>query len=69
MTDTARRYPLARPSGRAGQVKHPLVIDVHDVLVRHGYPAMTCGADLDRLRRVLDRLIYGPDSRGKDCRP
>ncbi|WP_432141297.1 hypothetical protein [Streptomyces sp. bgisy084] len=36
----------------------PLVLDVAEVLVRHGYPELTSGADLAALRMYLLRFCH-----------
>ena len=52
-------YPTARPAaGADARFSLGLALDVAAVLHRHGYPPLTTGADLVRLRTTLFNLIY-----------
>jgi hypothetical protein len=54
-------YPLPRPvTGHDARFTVGLTLDVADVLIRHGYPPLTCGADLLRLQQALFGAIYQP---------
>lgn len=61
MTNPAPTYPLPRPdTGTDARFSIGLVLDVADVLTRHGYPRLGCGADLVRLQQALFTTIYQP---------
>jgi hypothetical protein len=61
MTSPAPAYPLPRPRIRVdGRFTIGLVLDVADVLARHGYPRPRCGTDLVRLQQALFATIYQP---------
>jgi hypothetical protein len=61
MTNPTPTYPLPRPdTGADRRFTIGLVLDVADVLARHGYPPPTCGADLIRLQQALFTTIYQP---------
>ncbi len=52
-------YPLPRPAnGDDARFSLGLTLDVAAVLARHGYPALSAGEDLIRLRQALFGLIY-----------
>jgi hypothetical protein len=49
----APAYPLPRPANNADtRFSLCLAFDVATVLTRHGYPALTAGADLIRLQQA-----------------
>jgi hypothetical protein len=55
----APAYPLPRPANNADtRFSLGLALDVATVLTRHGYPALTAGADLIRLQQALFDVIY-----------
>jgi hypothetical protein len=57
-------YPISRPgSGADDRFTVGLALDVAAVLARHGYPPLTCGADLQRLQQALFTLIYQETTR------
>jgi hypothetical protein len=61
MPSPAPAYPLPRPdTGTDGRFTIGLVLDVADVLARHGYPRPCCGTDLVRLQQALFTTIYQP---------
>jgi hypothetical protein len=61
MADPAPTYPLPRPGADTDErFTIGLVLDVADVLTRHGYPRPACGADLVRLQQALFAAIYQP---------
>lgn len=52
-------YPIPRPrQGHDPRFSLGLALDVADVLTRHGYPPITCGADLRHLQQALFTAIY-----------
>jgi hypothetical protein len=51
-------YPLARPRGGDARFTIGLALDVAAVLTRHGYPALTGGADLQHWQHILFTGIY-----------
>jgi len=54
-------YPIPRPDGgQDTRFTLGLTLDVAAVLTRHGYPPLTCGADLVRLQHALFGVIYHP---------
>ncbi|MFI5584567.1 hypothetical protein ACIA5G_06015 [Amycolatopsis sp. NPDC051758] len=57
MTDTARRYPIP---ARTDDVRFTfgLILDVADVLARHGYRPLTAGDDFAALHQALFRFLY-----------
>lgn len=54
-------YPMPRPTGGTGRITHRLMSDVCAALRWHGFPEPASNADLCRLRRALDRFVYGTD--------
>jgi hypothetical protein len=50
-------YPLPRPEQDA-RFTFGLVLDVRDVLARHGYPSIVSGADLVGLQQALFGFLY-----------
>jgi hypothetical protein len=59
MSPGVSAYPISRPGdGADGRFTVGLALDVAAVLSRHGYPPVTCGADLLRLQQALFTLIY-----------
>jgi hypothetical protein len=64
-TDDDRSYPLPRvdhdPRFTVG-----VSIDVAGVLVKHGYPEITSGADLRELQQALFRFLYEPLTSGRE---
>jgi hypothetical protein len=61
MTRPAPTYPLPRPDTATDErFTIGLVLDVADVLARHGYPPPACGADPVRLQQALFTAIYQP---------
>jgi hypothetical protein len=61
MSPDAPAYPISRPhtgDGTDNRFTLGLALDVAAVLARHGYPPITCGADLRRLQQALFTLIY-----------
>jgi hypothetical protein len=61
-TNDTRRYPLPRPADDA-RFTTGLLIDVVDVLVRHGYPRPEAAKDLTDLQQALFRFLYDPANR------
>jgi hypothetical protein len=61
----AQIYPLGHPeSGDDARFTVGLVLDVADVLAKHGYPDLvsaTSGADFLHVQDVLYQFIYGPE--------
>lgn len=55
---TAPAYPLPRPDDDP-RFTLGLFLEVSEVLERHGYPPITAGADIIRLRQALFNFIYG----------
>ena len=54
-------YPILRPvTGHDARFTVGLTLDIATVLTRHGYPPLTCGADLLRLQQALFAAIYQP---------
>jgi hypothetical protein len=54
-------YPVAPPVGdRDPRFTLGLVVEVAEVLARHGFPAFEAGDDLVRLELALYRAIYSP---------
>jgi len=52
-------YPIPRPvTGQDARFTLGLALDVADLLARHGYPPIACGADLLRLQQALFTAIY-----------
>lgn len=52
-------YPISRSEhGHDSRFTVGVALDVAAVLTSHGYPPITCGADLLRLQRALFTLIY-----------
>ncbi|WP_213455192.1 hypothetical protein [Rhizomonospora bruguierae] len=64
MHTTAPAYPISRPGRGSSDSRFTvgLALDVAAVLARHGYPPLTCGADLLRLQQALFTLIYQEQS-------
>ncbi|WP_275293202.1 hypothetical protein [Amycolatopsis sp. La24] len=63
MTDSPRNYPLEHPesSGNDARFTFGLVLDVAEVLTRHGYPPLAdSGLDHVDLQQALFRFLYGP---------
>jgi hypothetical protein len=54
---TGPAYPIPRPKEDA-RFTFGLLLDVAEVLARHGYPAFTDGADLVHLQQGLFTTIY-----------
>jgi hypothetical protein len=52
-------YPVTRPAGHDDRLSISLVVDVAEVLHRHGFPAPARGRDLTELGDVLSTFIYG----------
>lgn len=42
-----------------------LALDVAEVLHQHGYPQITCGADVVELQQALFRFLYGAAGRAE----
>jgi hypothetical protein len=59
MPTTENAYPLTRPTGGTGRITHQLLDEVRAAIARHGFPEVAGTADLGRLRRALDRFVYG----------
>jgi hypothetical protein len=59
MSPDVAAYPISRSdAGTDSRFTVGLTLDVAAVLARHGYPPITCGADLLRLQQALFTLIY-----------
>lgn len=59
-----RLFPLPRPESGPDSLTFSLIVDVADVLARHGYPDITTarsGADVVRPRQALFGFLYGPE--------
>jgi hypothetical protein len=66
--DVSRRYPV-KPleGGDDSRFTFGLVLEVAEVLARHGYPSPAdpdCAADFVDLRQTLFRFLYSQDRRG-----
>ncbi len=55
-----RAYPIRPEPEDDPRFSFGLTHDVAEVLVRHGYPPVTAGADLVELQLSLFRFLYGP---------
>jgi hypothetical protein len=62
MTGRERAYPLPRPVDGDPRFTFGLLVDVAEVLTRHGYPELQ-PADLVELQQCLFRLLYAGDDR------
>jgi hypothetical protein len=64
MTDEARNYPVPRPETDSdSRFTFGLILDVADVLTRHGYPPLSGdGRDHLELQQALFRFLYHPST-------
>ena len=53
-------YPLRRPHHNDRRFTVGLVIDISEVLARHGYPPLAAGNDFLRLQQAMFTAIYQP---------
>ena len=60
----AAAYPVRRPLHNDRRFTVGLVLDIAEVLHRHGYPALACGNDLPHWQNALFTTIYRHDSKG-----
>lgn len=51
-------YPIDQLPG--DRVSDELVTEIADVLLRHGYPPVMPGKDVERLTKTLYRFLYRP---------
>ncbi|WP_328614530.1 hypothetical protein OHS58_48520 [Amycolatopsis sp. NBC_00348] len=56
-----RRYPIPAPAEDA-RFTFGLVLDLADVLHRHGYPKITSGDDFVELQQAVWRFLYTTDT-------
>lgn len=56
-----RAYPIRPKPDDDLRFTYGLLIEVGEVLARHGYPPITSGADLVALRQALYRFLYVPE--------
>lgn len=60
MSTPDHAYPIARPCVKDPRFTFGLMLDMSEVLVKHGYPTLT-GHDLVRLQQALFKMIYVVD--------
>jgi hypothetical protein len=60
VTPPAAAYPVTPPGPGDPRFTLGLILDLGDLLARHGYPPLATGTDLLRFQQALFTAIYQP---------